>query len=428
MVLLPKPLFFYVSLQTDSNLVKIYFTMKLGLIQETKIPEDNRVALSPAQMAELQCQYPEHRFVAQSSRTRAFHDDAYQQAGIEVVEDVSDCDVLFGIKEADIASLLPDKHYFFFGHIAKMQAYNRPLLRAFMEKRITFTDYEYLVDDAGRRVCAFGWWAGIVGVYYTLRGYGLRHRLYELPRPDRHFTLDALKSALRSVNLPPVKMLVTGNGRVSQGAQYILDEIGAPRLSEEHFFAADTVNALSYVVADADRLVRRADGQPFSWDDFTSHPGNYRSDFHRWAAAADILLCAHFWSPDAPVYLTHNDLKDSSVRIRFIGDVTCDIQGSIQSTLRASTHDDPYYDYNPQTAQEEPAFSSDRNITVMAVDTCPNALALDTSAYFGEMLMKHVLPELLSSQHSPVIERGTILDKGVLTPHFDYLKSFAEGK
>lgn len=401
--------------------------MKIGLIRETKIPEDNRVALTPSHLAELQRSFPQDEFVVQSSDIRAYSDEAYRKAGVRVTDNVDDCDILFGIKEADIHTLIPNKHYFFFGHIAKMQAYNRPLLQTLMAKRITFSDYEYLVDDDNRRVCAFGWWAGIVGTYYTLRGYGLRHHLYELPKPDKHFTLEKLTQALKSVELPHIKVLVTGNGRVSHGAQHILETIGAVRLTEEQFLADGPVSALSFCSADADRLVTRNDGEEFSWDDFIHHPTAYRSDFMRWARKADVLVSAHFWAPEAPVYLSQEDLADPTLRIRFIGDVTCDIQGSIKSTLRASTHDEPFYDYNPQTGKEEPAFSNDSNISVMAVDTCPNALALDTSAYFGDMLMQHVLVPLLKREHSNIIQRATILEDGKLTPPFAYLEPFAKG-
>lgn len=402
--------------------------MKIALIKETKVPIDNRVAFSPKQMAQLQNDYPEHQFVVQRSDVRAFADEEYQDAGLALVENVDNCDILFGIKEAQIETLIPNKHYIFFGHIAKMQAYNRPLLQAFINKGITFTDYEYMVDDAGIRVCAFGWWAGIVGVYYTLRGYGLRHNLYQLPKPDRRFTLDGLTLALKSIPLPAIKILVTGNGRVSQGAQHILDAIGAQRLSEAEFLSTNNVSHLSYTVADVDKLVKHKDGKPFSWAHFTQQANEYQSDFMRWGMAADLLICAHFWAPEAPVYLSEEDLRNPQLRIKMIGDVTCDIQGSVKSTLRSTTHDEPYFDYNPQTASEEESFSSNNNITVMAVDTCPNALAMDTSAYFGDMLIQYVMPGLLSGNHSDVVLRGTILENGKLTQRFAYLEDFANGK
>ena len=402
--------------------------MKIALIKETKIPVDNRVALAPKQVAELNRLYPQHQIVVQGSDIRAFSDDEYRAEGIEVVSDVSDADILFGIKEAKIESLIPGKRYFFFGHIAKMQAYNRPLLQAFIQKCITFYDYEYLVDDNNIRVCAFGWWAGVVGVYYTLRGYGLKHSLYYLPKPDRRFTLDQLLDSLRGIELPKIKVFVTGAGRVSQGAQYVLDKIGAVKMTEVEYLQTKRVDKLSYSYADVDRLVRRKDGGAFSWKDFTKNAGEYESDFQRWARATDVLICAHFWGPEAPVYLTEEDLRRDDLRIRMIGDVTCDIKGSVKSTVRPATHDAPYYDYNPVTERDEPAFSSDKNITVMAVDTCPNALALDTSEYFGKMLTEHVFGPLLKGEPSAVIDRSMIVLEGKLTDRFEYLRDFAEGK
>lgn len=402
--------------------------MKIGIIKETKTPVDNRVALSPKQVSALNKRFPQHEIVVQASDIRAFSDDEYRAEGVKVVDDLNDCDVLFGIKEAKIESLIPDKHYFFFGHIAKMQEYNRPLLQAFMQKHITFCDYEYLVDDNNIRVCAFGWWAGVVGVYYTLRGYGLKHKLYELPKPDRRFTLTQLLESLKGVQLPKLKLLVTGAGRVSQGAQHVLENIGAHKMTEEEYLSDAPIDTLSYCVADVDRLVKRRDGGAFSWADFTHNAKEYESDFMRWAKKTDMLVCAHFWGPEAPVYLSEEDLRDKEMRIRMIGDVTCDIKGSVKSTVRPATHDDPYYDYNPVTETDEPAFSSPDSISVMAVDTCPNALAMDTSSYFGEMLTKHVFEPLLEGKHSDVIDRSMILKEGQLTPRFDYLKDFAEGK
>lgn len=399
--------------------------MKIGIIKETKTPVDNRVALAPEQVAKLQKDFPDSEFYVQTSDIRAYSDDEYRNLGIEVVDDVENCDVLFGIKEATIESIIPNKHYFFFGHIAKMQEYNRPLLQDMIQKKITFSDYEYLVDDKNQRVCAFGWWAGVVGVYYTLRGYGLRTGKYNLPKPDLKFTLEILIKTLKEIELPAIKVLVTGNGRVSHGAQYVLENIKSRKLSREEFLNTNNVEELTYCTVDVDGLVKRKDGEEFSFDDFIKNPQEYESDFMKWAKTSDLFISAHFWAPEAPVYLSEDDLKNNDLRIKMIGDVTCDIMGSIKSTIRSSTHADPYYDYNPITQKEEPAFSSDSNITVMAVDTCPNALALDTSAYFGEMLIKHVFEPMLKNEKSSVIERSTILKEGKLTERFSYLKEFA---
>ncbi len=403
--------------------------MKIGLLKETKIPEDNRVALAPEQVRTLKQEFPDSDIVVQSSDIRAFSDEEYEAAGVEVVDDLSDCDVLFGIKEVKADTLLPGKHYFFFGHIAKMQAYNRPLLQTMLKKRLTFSDYEYLVDEKGERVCAFGWWAGVVGVYYTLRGFLLREGDESLPKPDRNFTLSMLQAELGKAHLPKVKLLITGNGRVAKGATYILRECKIQELTLEQFLSDEPVDHISFYHALSNELVGRKDGQPYDREDFHNNPEAYESHFIRFARHTDIFISCHFWNPKAPVYLEQEDFEKFHLPIKMIGDITCDICGSIKSTLRSSTHDQPYYDFNPISLQEEPPFSSKDNITVMAVDTCPNALAIDASRYFGDMLTQHVFRPLLSgATDNPTIKKGTIIKNGCLTEKFSYLEDFSKGK
>jgi alanine dehydrogenase len=402
--------------------------MKIGLIRETKIPEDNRVALSPMQVAKLNHEYPESEIVVQSSDIRAFTDEQYRKAGVKVLGDMSSCDVLFGIKEAKIETLIPNKHYFFFAHIAKMQEYNRPLLQAMLAKNLTFSDYEYLVDDNGERVCAFGWWAGVVGVYYTLRGYMLKEGRNSLPKPDRTFSLAQLRKILAIAQMPKVKVLITGNGRVAQGATYVMRECRAQELTYEQFISDEPVCSLSFYRASVRELVKRKDGKPFDRSDFHLYPEAYESDFIKFARHTDIFIPCHFWDPKAPVYLEQEDFEKYQLPIKVIGDITCDIYGGIKSTIRPATHAEPYYDFNPVTYQEELPFSSPKNITVMAVDTCPNALAIDASEYFGDMLTEYVFKPLLSGngEGSEVIKKATIVKNGELTEKYAYLKDFAQ--
>lgn len=401
--------------------------MKIGLIKETKFPTDNRVALTPKQARYLKDKYPNCEIVVESCDRRAYSDDQYVEEGIKVVKSLDDCDVLFGIKEVGVDSLIPNKHYFFFGHFAKQQTYNRPLLQALMAKGVTFSDYEYLVDESNQRVCAFGWWAGIVGVYYTLRGYMLRKGDMSLPKPDKSFTMNQMIDLLHPVCYDSVKILISGNGRVSQGAQHILHKIGARLLTEDEFLSDKRIGGLSYFVADFDKLVCRKSGQePFDEKSFFAHPEEFESNFMKYGCKADVYLSCHFWNPSAPVYLSAEDLRSPNLHLQIIGDITCDIKGSVMSTLRSSTHDNPYYDYNPETEKEEPPFSSPNNISVMAVDTCPNALALDSSNYFGERLIESVFNDWLSTGNpNDIVRRSTILQNGHLTERFSYLRDFA---
>ncbi len=400
--------------------------MKIGILKETKIPVDNRVALTPIQIKDLQMRFPE-AFKVQTSDIRAFSDNEYKALGIEVSDNVDDCDLLLGIKEADLKTILPDKHYIFFGHIAKKQRYNIPLFKTLIDNRCTFSDYEYLVNDNGIRLVAFGWFAGIVGTYYTLMGWGRRTGRYMLPMPHIHFSMEELLDNIRKADLGTIKVIVTGNGRVSQGAQHVLEQIGAYRVETGEFICGNLPEGVVYCVAPLDELVQpvRAD-KKFDREDFRKNPGNYRQNFTRFAHTADILLCCHFWGENDPVYLDRNSYLDPDFNIKMIGDITCDIQGSIKSTLRSSTHADPFYDFNPHTGKEEPAFSSDSNISVMAVDTCPNALPREASEYFGEVFLRHVLNDLLAkdSDRSEILDRATILRNGALTPEFSYLTDY----
>jgi len=402
--------------------------MKIGILRETKNPIDNRVALIPSQISQLRKEFPAAEFIVQPSGIRAYKDEEYISAGIRMDDNLEDCDLILGIKEASIESLLPNKHYLFFGHIAKEQRYNIPLFKTFIEKGITFSDYEYLVDENGKRLVAFGWYAGVVGVYYTLQGWGERSGRYSLPKPDIHFDVETEIDALKKIKeyLRGIKILVTGNGRVSQGAQYILDKIGAIRLSVEDYLKIQTPATLTYCVASHTDLVKPIKAFSGGVDDFHTHPELYKSVFHKFVSTTDILISCHFWDNKAPVYLTTSELSDRNRRIKMIGDVTCDIMGSIHSTLRSSTHDAPFYDYNPTTGKEEKPFSGDENISVMAVDTCPNAMPRITSEFFGNKLIELVLSELLriGRDSSEVLDRATILKGGHLTKDFDYLESY----
>lgn len=405
--------------------------MKIGIIKETKIPVDNRVAFSPQQLHMLKSKYPDVEFVVQSSDIRAYPDDKYKELGVEVRDDISDCDILLGIKETDINTLIPNKHYLFFGHIAKMQPYNRPLIQKMIELGITFTDYEYLVDDNNHRLTAFGWWAGVVGAYNTLRAYGLKHSLFNLPAPDLKFTLDKLIKQTSSHTDYSCKIVVSGKGRTSEGVQYVLDKSGYKKISNEEFLKDNNSNERVYTVASLETLVKRSDTSESAFDreHFRNNPKLYESDFMKYAQKADIYVPCHFWGQNDPVYLSVKDLRNKDLQISVVGDVTCDIKGSVMTTIRPSTHDNPFYDYNPITEKEEATFSSDKNITVMAVDTLPNALSLDTSAFFGERIIEYVLDDLIKLHHqdSDIIDRATILKDGELTDRFSYLADYAAG-
>jgi saccharopine dehydrogenase (NAD+, L-lysine-forming) len=400
--------------------------IKIGLIREGKVPVDHRVALPPSHAAQVAKLYPGVEIVAQQSDVRCFSDGDYQNAGISVVESLEDCDIIFGVKEVPLPSLLAGKTYFFFSHTIKKQPYNRALLQDVLAKKITLVDYETLTNKSGMRVIAFGRWAGIVGAYNGIWTFGKRYNLFHLRRACECFDLEDLKSEFPAVKLPPVKIILTGGGRVAKGAMEVLMGMGIRKVTprqflDEHFdfpvFAQ--LNARNYNI--------KCDGADFSRDGFYRTPQLYEADFLQYTRTADILIASAFWDPKAPVLFTRKDIMGNDFKITVIADITCDIDGSIPSTKRPSTIDEPIYDYNPCDDRVESPFSDEANVTVMAVDNLPCELARDASASFGDQLLENVLPSLLSDDGDSIIRRATIATDGALTERFRYLQDYVDG-
>lgn len=403
---------------------------RIGILRETKIPTDNRTPLTPAQCKKLLSTYPGLEIYVQPSCLRVFPNEEYVKAGAVLSEDMTSCDYLFGVKEVSIKSLIPNKHYFFFAHIGKEQSYNQNLCRAMIDKGITLTDYEYLRRE-GKRLVSFSFWAGVMGVYNALRLYGLRNDLFDLPAPDKKFSVaDILNLGrpiireLKQARHNDIRILVTGNGRASAGAQFILNELGVRGVSVDEFLTRceAIIDMPIFTVARTSDLVKRKDGHDYNRDHFKMHPDQYYSDFSKFSGKTTIFIPCYFWTPGQPKYLTKDMLGFS--RIDVVGDVTCDINGSVETTTRPSTHDNPFYGIDRMTWEETDA-RADGSIGVMAVDTLPNAIPVEASTDFGEKLMQHVLPALMTGDHEGIISWATLIDKGELTDQFSYLKHFA---
>ncbi len=399
----------------------------IGLLREGKVPVDRRVAIPPEQARRAMEKFPNVKIVAQRSEIRCYGDDAYEKEGVSVVDSVEHCDVLIGVKEVPVEDLIPGKTYFFFSHTIKKQPYNRRLLQEVVKRKITLVDYETLTDQSGKRIIAFGRWAGIVGAYNGMYTFGKRYNLFHLRRAHECFDFDDLRSEFSKVCLPPVKIILTGGGRVTKGAMEVLMGMGIRKVSprqfvEEHFdfpvFAQ--LNARNYNI--------RKDKTPFSRNQFYTEPQLFEGSFLPYARHADILIATAYWAPAAPVLFTREDVMRDDFKISVIADITCDIEGSIPSTKRASTIEDPLYDYNPSDDQLENPLTDEGNITVMAIDNLPCELARDASESFGETMIEKVLPDLLGDDEQGVIQRATIAAGGSLTEDFAYLQDYVEGK
>lgn len=401
--------------------------VKLGIIKEGKIPTDKRVPITPAQAKEVEEKFKNVEVVCQSSDIRCFEDDEYRQNTIKVVDTVEDCDVLMGVKEVPIDSLIPNKTYFFFSHTIKEQHYNRKLLQAILKKNIRLIDYELLTDADGNRIVAFGRYAGIVGAYNGIWAYGTRYNLFKLRRAHECFDLEDLKTEYKKAKLPPIKIVVTGGGRVSKGAMEVLDGMGIRRVTPAEILS-NYFDGPVYCQLNTRDYNKPKDGGEFQRGDFYEHPEKYEGDFLKYAKVADLLIAGAYWDPQAPVLFRREDIVKPDFKIRVIADITCDIEGSIPSTKRPCTIDEPIYDYNPTEDKIETPLSDEGNLTVMAVDNLPCELPRNASEDFGRELVNNVLPHLLGDDAEDVIKRATIAENGLLTARYSYLQNYVDGK
>lgn len=400
--------------------------MNIGIIREGKIPVDRRVVLLPKQCKRIEALYPQVKIFVQSSVVRCIKDEEYEAEGLPVLENMDECDVLVGVKEVPIKDLIPNKTYFFFSHTIKKQENNRKLLQAVLEKNIRLIDYECLTDQNGERIIAFGRYAGIVGAYHAFRTWGLRYKLYELHRAIDCKDYQDLLKELQKVKLPPIKIALTGRGRSGKGALEIIKALGIRQVSTTEYLNQDFSEPVFVHLASSDYYKPKNPKIPF--EVFYENPEFFDGNFLPFAKQTDLFISTHFWSPKAARLFEMKDIQQKDFRIKVIADITCDIGGSIPTTLRASTIADPLYDINPTTLQEERAFSRPENITVLAVDNLPTELPFGASEDFGEQFIEKVLPHLFNNDAEQVLERATIAQNGQLMPRFAYLQDYVDGK
>lgn len=401
-------------------------TMKFGIIKERKNPPDRRVVFSPDALTRLKSEYPEAEISVESSEIRVFPDSEYSEKGFDVTQDVSDCDVLFGVKEVPVDALIPNKKYFFFSHTIKKQPHNQKLLRAILDKNIELYDHETIVDSKFKRLIGFGRYAGIVGAYNGIRAFGIKFELFNLPKAETLSGQPALIERLRRITLPPVKIVLTGSGKVAHGAQEMLDAMRIKHVSPDDFLSKKFSDPV-YTLIDVLDYNKRKDGQTLGKEDFYHNPAEYISDFGRFTKVADIFMAGHFYGNDAPVILTREMLNATDNNIRVVADISCDVEGPIACTIRSSTIAEPLYGYLPSTDQEVDLFHPGA-IVVMAVDNLPCELPKDASEGFGEMFLKYVVPAFFNGDKDGILQRAKITENGQLTERFAYLKAYAEGE
>lgn len=396
--------------------------MKIGIIREGKVPADKRTPLTPQHCIALMVRFPEVQIVAQTSAIRCFPDAEYAALGIAVVDDITDCDVILGIKEVPKELLVPGSTMMFFSHTIKKQPHNRKLLQEIIRKNIRLIDYECLTDNIGRRILGFGKYAGIVGAYNALIAFGKRNGSFDLKPAHQCSGIAEMHSELKKVRLGNERIIVSGGGKVAHGVRETLTAASIAEVSVSDFLTKEFAHPI-WCNADILDYHELNGNPPESVEAFIRDSAAYTNTFKKFLPKADIYISAHFWDGRSAPFFTQEDVKANDFRPRVIADITCDIQGSVPTTLRSSTIESPIYGYDRFTATEADPYS-ESSITIMAVDNLPCEIPADASSGFGAELMEKVLPLFLEDDVQKVLERATIAQDGKLTRYFGYLEDY----
>ena len=395
--------------------------MKIGIIKEYKNPPDKRVVFSPEKCVEVVKKYPEVKFLIESSDIRCFSDDEYESIGLEIVDDLSECDILIGVKEVPIEKLIANKKYFFFSHTIKKQPYNKKLLQEILKKNIELYDHETIVDKSNNRLIGFGYYAGVIGAYNGFRTYGLKKNLFVIPKAIELKDRVEFNQTLKQIKIPNIKILLSGKGRVGSGTKEVLDFLKIKQVSPSDFIdkhfdepVYTNIDVLDY---------NYSNSIDNSISNFYNFPEKFESTFYKFSSVADIYFAGHYHNPKAPKLITLNDMKKSSFNIDVVADISCDIDGPIACTIRPSTIDNPIYGFHKLNSIECDYLNPEA-IAVMAVDNLPCELPRDSSEMFGEMFLNNVIPSFFNHDKDDILKNSRLTLKGKLTPRFKYLSDY----
>ena len=396
--------------------------INIGLIREGKIPADNRVALTPAQCKWIQKNASDIRIHVQSSTSRCFSDKEYTMAGVNVREDLNNCEILLGIKEVPADQLIPGKTYLFFSHTRKKQEHNKKMFRSIIEKKITLIDFECLEHDDGTRIIGFGFFAGIVGAHNGMMAYGNRTGAFKLERVFRQRSFRELIHTYFGLMIPNVKIAITGSGRVAHGVLEIMNLMGIHEVEPDEFKEREFSYPAYVQLKGSDLYAHKTTGK-YNRNDFHEHPENYRCLFQDYAGCTDILMNGVYWEQRIPRLFERELVNSHGFRIQTIADITDDTNGSVPVNLGDQSIENPVYGIDRNTLEKTAPYLPG-SVDIMAVGNLPNELPRDASRYFGEQLIKYVLSDLVKNG-SPVIDRATLVKAGMLTDHYAYLREYA---
>ena len=395
--------------------------LKIGLLREGKIPADNRVVLTPKQCTWVKENLPVHIKVQHSS-TRCYRDREYEESGIEVDEDVSDCDILLGIKEVPVEMLIPGKKYLFFSHTKKLQSQNRNLLQNIIRKKITLIDYECMEHEDGNRIIGFGFFAGVVGAHNGMMAYGNRTGTFQLGRVYKQKSFQLLIYTYFGLKIPLIKIAVTGSGRVAHGILEIMNLMEIHEVDPEEYLV-EKFDYPVYVHLKGKDLYTDLITGSYSRKNFHEHPENYRCLFKKYIGETDILINGVYWEERIERLFEMSDLLKDDFRIKTIADISDDRNGSVPCNIMDGSIENPVYGVDKKTGIVTDPYLSG-SVDIIAIGNLPNELPRDASRYFGEQLIKFILNDLIKGG-SKIIQDATIIHEGNLTTNYEYMKSYA---
>lgn len=400
--------------------------MKIGIIREGKTPPDKRTPFVPAHCNQLKEKYPTLEILVQRSPIRCFADQEYADAGAHLTDDVSHCDVIFGVKEVKYGMLAQGKTMLFFSHTIKKQPYNRTLLQEILKKNVRLIDYETLTYQNGVRVLGFGHYAGIVGSYNALMAYGKREKSFDLKPAHRCHDMSEMGEELRKMNLGNIKIIISGGGKVANGTKETMKTAGIKEVSSSDFLNK-TFNEPVYCNVDLLDYHELNGKPPADFQEFVKDSTVWENTFKKFTSVADIYISAHFWDNKSAHFFSKEDVNSSDFKVKVIADITCDINGSVPTTIRSTTIEEPVFGYDRKTGTETEPYAAN-SITVMAVDNLPCEVPKDASTGFGQDLIDKIIPLFLGNDPEQILKRATLAENGQLTARFKYLQDYVDSK
>jgi len=397
----------------------------IGIVRESR-NDENRTPLVPEHIKKYKESNPNINFIIQPSNSRCFSDEEYELCGAKINENLNECSIIFGVKEIDPNILINNRTYLFFSHTFKInkqqkniEKHKKDLLLSILNKKITLIDYENIRGKNGTRCLGFGRFAGIVGCYNTLNLLLKVLGKQSLASAYKINDYERLVLNLKNLYFPKTKILVTGDGRVAKGVIELLNQTNIKAVSKKDFLEKKFDQPIFCNLETKDYVTNNSSTN-FNLEHFINNPQDYSSSALQYLKETDILISAHYWDPSSPKIFENEDLKVLQ-NLKIVGDITCDINGSVPTTIRSTTIEEPNYWIERYTLKE--IDENNDGIAVMAVDNLPSELPRDSSTEFSEGIIKEVLPFLLKEDDGRILN-GTITTDGSFLEKYNYLNDY----